>query len=143
MLSAWVGLGECTRLNAPDGMHLTVWNCSGKPAKSSRLASEFPVLPSSLAVPKTSHSKRKLQRGRILNLLKQELPIPGFSSAGLSALAPLGTYPAHMSGMRSRLVRPLPILHSNAGCFVAERNPFLCSLRKTSETRNARGLAPH
>jgi hypothetical protein len=92
---------------------------------------------------KTVRSQRRFRLGRILDLHKQALSIPGLSSGRRQTLAPLGPYSQRMSGMQSRIVRPLPILRPDSGRGMAKPNPLLCSLPQTSETGNGCGLGLH
>jgi hypothetical protein len=91
--------------------------------------SQISGLPSaSLAALKPSDSQRGFRLERILDLRKQELSISGLSSGWQQTLAPLGPYSSHLSGMQSRMVRPLPILRPDSGRRMAKPNPLLCSL---------------
>jgi hypothetical protein len=121
-----------TRRNAFDWCELDQW----KQAKSSRPAPKFWAA-------LTVRSQRGFRLGRILDLHKQELSIPGFSSRRQQTLAPLGPYFQRMSGMQSQMVRPLPILRPDSGRGMAKPGPLLCSLRQTAETGNACGLRLH
>ena len=127
-----------TRWNAFDWCELDQW----KQAKSSRPPPGFRPAPCFSRRSKTVRSQRGFGLGRILDLHKQELPIPDLSSGRQQTLAPLGPYSQRMSGMRSQMVRPLPVLRPDSGRSMAKPNPPLCSLQQTAETGNARGLGP-
>jgi hypothetical protein len=125
-----------TRWNTLDWCELDRW----KQAKSSRLAPRFwGALYFSLCS-KTARSRRGFALGRILDLHKQELPVPGLSSGRQQPLAQFGVDFERMSGMQSQMVTPLPILRANFGRGIAKPDPPLCSLRQSAETGNARGL---
>jgi hypothetical protein len=127
-----------TRWNAFDWCELDQW----KQAKSSRLAPGFRPALCFSRPSKTVRSQRGFGLGRILDLHKQELPIPYLPSGRRQTHAPLGPGSQRMSGMRSQMVRPLPVLRPDSGRSMAKPNPPLRSLQQTAETGNARGLGP-
>ena len=125
-----------TRWNAFDWCELD----RRKQSKSSRPASRFwGDLYFSLCS-KTARSRRGFALGRILDLHKQELPVPGLSSGRQQPLAQFGVDFKRMPRMQSQMVTPLPILRANFGRGIAKPDPPLCSLRQSAETGNARGL---
>jgi hypothetical protein len=127
-----------TQWNAFDWCELDQW----KQAKSSRPATRFWAALWFSRRSNTVRSQRGFGLGRILDLHKQELPIPYLPSGRRQTHAPLGPGSQRMSGMQSQMVRPLPVLRPDSGRSMAKQNPPLCSLQQAAETGNGRGLGP-
>ena len=125
-----------TRRNAFDWCELDQW----EQAKSSRPATRFWAALWLFRRSNAVRSQRGFGLGRILDLHKQELPIPYLPSGRGQTRAPLGPGSQRMSGMQSQMVKPLSVLPADSGRSMAKPKPLLCPLRQAAETGTRRGL---